>query len=823
MVRAFFLFFAIVFFGFQLYSQNVGVISKVSPNSGCQLTNNELVTVVIFNFGSSYSGSFDVSYQINGLPPITETITLSPFPATSTFSYTFTTLADLSIPNTYNFKFYTNLVGDVNNSNDTLNGIVVVSDAFSVGGTVNSSSSVCLLGNSGTLNLTSQVGTVQSWESSINSGASWNNIINTTTSQNYTNITQDTWYRAIVKNGLCPRDTSTNAILSIDSASIGGQISGSTTVCVPPNSGTLTLSGERGTVLDWEYSSNGGSLWNSLSNTSNIFNYLNQPSTYLYRVIVQNGICQIAYSDTAEVIVMNGAIGGVLSPSNQTVCSNVNTGLLSLSGQLGTISNWESSVNAGVLWSPIVNNTDSLVFTNLTQETWYRVIITTCNIDTSSIAKIMIDNIPVGGNLSFNDTVCVGSNTGTITLTGEIGSVIDWESSIDGGSTWATLSNISNTSNYNNLLTTTMFRAIVGNSSCSSVYSDTVTITVNSIASAGTISAATNVCVSGNSGNLISSGVVGNVYDWLFSTNGGVTWTSLGNTSSTQIFNNLTQTTEFQVMVENGVCPKDSISHIITVDATSAAGLLSVSDSVCIYSSGLVYLSGYSGSVMDWESSINNGLSWNSMSYTSDSLTYNNITNAIMYRSIVKSGTCLNDTSNTISLDIYPFNIGTSNDTTINQGENATISAFGGLFYNWTPTTGLTTPNNFSTIASPLSTTIYTVSIIDVNGCLYLENVVVYVTPETVESSGVIISDLITANNDGYNDTWNIMGIENYPDSKVMVFNTSGNLVYESSNYKNDWKGTWQGNQLPDGTYYYRVEIKGEDTVKKGFLTIVSQ
>ncbi len=76
-------------------SQNIGVLSAPSPVSGCELSNTELVTIVIFNFGSSYSGSFDVSYEINGSAPITETITLSPFPATSTYSYKFPISADL--------------------------------------------------------------------------------------------------------------------------------------------------------------------------------------------------------------------------------------------------------------------------------------------------------------------------------------------------------------------------------------------------------------------------------------------------------------------------------------------------------------------------------------------------------------------------------------------------------------------------------------------------------------------------------------------------------------------------------------------------------
>ena len=809
-------------------SQNIGVLSAPSPISGCELSNTELVTIVIFNFGGSYSGSFDVSYEINGGAPITETITLSPFPATSTYSYTFPILADLSTANTYNFKFYTNLVGDINNSNDTLNNIIIVSDTLTDGGNVDFSQAICISGNSGVLNLTSSLGNTQFWQNSINGGASWNNIVNSTNTQNYTNLTQETWYRAVVKNGLCPVDTSSIAILSIDSTTIGGTISGSTSVCVPPNNGFLTLSGERGSIIDWEFSSNGGSSWNSLSTTTNSYNYINQPSTYLYRAIVQNGSCQIEYSDTAEVIVMNGAVGGTLSPVTQLVCSGINTGIITLSGHAGNVSFWEMSTNTGTSWTPIVDTSTTQSFTNLTIETWYRAILSDCNFDTSSVAKVFIESLPVGGTLSpNNNTVCINSNTGIISLTGESGNIIDWEFSTNGGSSWSSLSNVTNSYNYNNLTVSTMYRVIVGNGSCSNVYSDTATITVDNLADAGIISAPTNVCIIGNSGNLTSAGTIGTILDWESSLNGGLSWTSIGNTTNTNVFTNISQTTLFHVIATNGVCPNDTSQYLITVDAASDAGILFASDSVCTQSSGFNYLSGYVGDITGWETTTNNGLTWNSMAITTDTINYAVTTSSIGYRTFVKNGTCPTDTSNIISIDVFPYNITSSNDTTINLGDSAIISASGGLFYSWTPSSSLVTPNNASTIATPIISTNYMVSIVDVYGCIFSANVLVNVIVPIIEDTStipaIVIADLITANGDGYNDTWNIMGIENYPDSKVMVFNTSGNLVYESSNYTNDWKGTWQSNQLPDGTYYYIVEIFGETSIRKGFLTIVSQ
>jgi gliding motility-associated-like protein len=91
------------------------------------------------------------------------------------------------------------------------------------------------------------------------------------------------------------------------------------------------------------------------------------------------------------------------------------------------------------------------------------------------------------------------------------------------------------------------------------------------------------------------------------------------------------------------------------------------------------------------------------------------------------------------------------------------------------------------------------------------------------ECSGPIkVNTGFSPNGDNMNDTWIIDGIENYPDNKVMVFNRWGNLVYEKAGYLNDWDGTWRGDNLPDGTYFYYVEvdINGKVEIFSGYLQI---
>lgn len=802
-----------------VFSQDdIGILNSTKPNSGCELANNELVTVTIFNFNvAPFSGAFDVTYEIDGVP-VTENIVLGLFPATSSFTYTFATTADLSTAAIYNFKFYTTLAGDVDNSNDTLSGISIVSDTLTDPGTLFSDAVVCSGANSGKLFLGPIIGVPQYWEASITGGASWVNIVNTFDSLNYTNVTQETLYRAVVKNGYCPKDTSSVVTLTVDPTSVGGTIAGGTTVCVPPNGGAITLSGETGTILDWEFSSDGGTSWGTLSHATNTHNYLNQPSTYNYRAVVKSGVCAPTYSDTADVFVMSPAVGGTTSPDTLTVCQGANAGTIILSGSLGNISFWQSSINSGSTWSPIANTTTTQPYSNLTVETWYRAVLTTCTVDTSSISKIFIDSPSVGGSLTSSAIVCESVNSGAITLAGESGVILDWESSINGGSTWGSLSNITTTQNYASLLTTTLYRAVIVNGICTQTYSDTATITVNNASVAGVITAPTSVCASLNNDSLVASGMTGSVSDWEFSTNGGVSWTSSGVTTPSYPFTNLAVTTLFRVIVTSGVCAADTVQALITTDVPTVVGTLFQSDSICYLGSGLIYVGGQTGSITNWEQSLDAGGSWGSVGSSGDSLSYAGIPSESIFRATVKSGACASAITNNITLSIYPFNFGASNDTTIEEGLSATLIAYGGILYTWTPVTGLDSANSATTLASPIVTTTYVVAIATADGCIFQDSVVITVLPDEL-----IIADLITANNDGFNDVWNIMGIEKYSDTKVTVFNVNGNIVFESLSYANEWDGTFEGNPLPDGTYYYLVEVVDEENIRKGFINIISE
>jgi gliding motility-associated-like protein len=81
-----------------------------------------------------------------------------------------------------------------------------------------------------------------------------------------------------------------------------------------------------------------------------------------------------------------------------------------------------------------------------------------------------------------------------------------------------------------------------------------------------------------------------------------------------------------------------------------------------------------------------------------------------------------------------------------------------------------------------------------------------------------IISNILTPNDDGQNDTWKISDYTKIAGCNVSIYNRWGQSVYQTTDYQNDWSGTKDGEPLPDGVYFYSI-LCG-DTEYKGPLNL---
>lgn len=110
----------------------------------------------------------------------------------------------------------------------------------------------------------------------------------------------------------------------------------------------------------------------------------------------------------------------------------------------------------------------------------------------------------------------------------------------------------------------------------------------------------------------------------------------------------------------------------------------------------------------------------------------------------------------------------------------------------------------------------YNVNIFDLCGNFYQAFIEV-----GLQDCEIIIPNIITPNNDGVNDAFHVANLEFHTNTKLKIFNRWGNLVYETEDYNNNWRGTKNnGTELADGTYFYILTLTTEDKVFEGTVQI---
>lgn len=192
------------------------------------------------------------------------------------------------------------------------------------------------------------------------------------------------------------------------------------------------------------------------------------------------------------------------------------------------------------------------------------------------------------------------------------------------------------------------------------------------------------------------------------------------------------------------------------------------------------------------------------------------------------------DNNNCSALDTVNLVVQTGNnpgilgDTELCPGETLILEATLGTTYAWNG------PANFNSTQAIVvvpevqtaQTGIYTVVITDSVGCTFSDtaNVSIVITTDCLT-----IPELVTADADGHNDSWEIIGLDNYPLAEVQLFNRWGNLIYSVSPYNQPWKGeTNKGlslengdGKVPIGTYFYLIRLNDEEQHEyKGYIEL---
>ncbi|WPU95079.1 gliding motility-associated C-terminal domain-containing protein [Mucilaginibacter sabulilitoris] len=176
-------------------------------------------------------------------------------------------------------------------------------------------------------------------------------------------------------------------------------------------------------------------------------------------------------------------------------------------------------------------------------------------------------------------------------------------------------------------------------------------------------------------------------------------------------------------------------------------------------------------------------------------------------------------TTKTVTLTVLPPPIADAGgDKKIFEGQSVKLdgSAKFGDVYSWTPVDYLSDPHSLNPIASPVDDITYTLHVTSNFNCGTDENSVfvrVY--------KKVVVPNTFSPNGDGVNDFWDIEALVTYPQSLLTVYNRYGRQVYSSRGYDQPWKGTYNGNVLPTGTYYYVIDLKSGAPLLSGWVQII--
>ena len=175
----------------------------------------------------------------------------------------------------------------------------------------------------------------------------------------------------------CSGSTLTQTV-TVNPVSNGGTLSGGTSpICFASSTGTITLSGNVGTVVKWQKSLNGGAYSDIVNTTNTLSETPTSAGTWTYRAVVQSGVCATANSGTRSIVVDPTSVGGTITGQGVVCIGQIVN--LTLTGQTGAVVQWEvSSAGVGGPFTAISGTGGVSAYsppTGVLGSKWYRVMV----------------------------------------------------------------------------------------------------------------------------------------------------------------------------------------------------------------------------------------------------------------------------------------------------------------------------------------------------------------------------------------------------------------------------------------------------------------
>lgn len=317
------------------------------------------------------------------------------------------------------------------------------------------------------------------------------------------------------------------------------------------------------------------------------------------------------------------------------------------------------------------------------------------------------------------------------------------------------------------------------------VSTDTIQVTIHELPIDAIVSSEGDT-ICGTGGTTLSLSGAYAAYDW----GGGITtptnFVTTGGVHTVNVVDNNSCVTEFSTTI-----------HAVEFQLTSS------STSACTGGSFLLEASG--GSSYQWSTSETG----NSIVVTPESSTD--------YSVMITEGTCVETLVITVAPPENTFEYALPDTVAVLQGETVQIAGPANMDqYIWTPGDQVQDSTiQVATFNGTESTTL-TLQALHPDGCWWEDQTVVLVID-------LFVPNGFSPNGDNINDNFVIPEMDLHTGA-VVVWNRWGDIVFQSESYQNDWNGTCKGQlcmgqgDLPEGTYFYQVDILG--LTKEGYVTL---
>jgi hypothetical protein len=409
---------------------------------------------------------------------------------------------------------------------------------------------------------------------------------------------------------------------------------------------------------------------------------------------------------------MNQPSAVSVSASNTTICAGES---VSLTASGSSSYSWNQSLGNGANKTASPNTTKNYIVTG-----------TTSGCTTTDNVQVTVNAKPNASIGSVVQETCQNQN-GSFTVNPS-GGQSPYQYSLNNGA-YVSGANITNVGAGTNTI-----RVRDANGCISSAVSTTIT---NTGGFATSITTDTDICIGESTTVTVTAPSSGITYTWNNSLSG-----------ITQHTVSPTATTTYNVTITDGTCTKNESS---TVTVNQLPSVSANANSISICTGDNLTLTGSGASTYVWDNNVSDGVSFVPSSTTTYSVTGTD------------ANGCVKASNVTVTVNSLPTVVANASSNSICIGDNLTLSGGGASTYVWD--NSVTDGSSFS----PTSTTTYSVTGTDGNGCVNTAttNVVVNQLPTVVASTtndSVCVGSSVTLSGSGASTySWNNSVLDGVP------------------------------------------------------------